>query len=137
VNFQATSSEQGARFELLCDEALSAAGWTLHGKHVVSSVGVEIDQVAEKGGTVVLIEYKGSERGNRPGLLRTDTMKKAICNGALIRDLKEDLKYWVVTSHLPMRGSSKNMMDRALACGYVDRFMDYEQLVAEEKGWAD
>lgn len=128
TDFQATSRQQGDRFETLCNKILVEAGCTLHGHHLVRSVGVEIDQCASIDGQTVLIEYKGSENGKRPGLLRTDSMKKAICNGALIRDLKDDCPYWVITSHLPTAGASKAMMEAALRCGYVDRFMSVEQL---------
>ena len=43
----------------------------------------EVRILASPGGQVVWFEYKGSVQGTRPGLLRTDTLKKAIANGAL------------------------------------------------------
>ncbi len=57
---------------------------------MLTEVGVEIDQEAvSPTGTVVWFEYKGSVQGNRPGLRRTDTLKKAIANGALLRALAD------------------------------------------------
>jgi hypothetical protein len=130
-DFQASSTVQGANFERQCNEVFASHGFVLHGRYVVRSVGVEIDQCAERPDFgVILIEYKGSTNGKRPGLLRTDTMKKAIANGALIKDRKGDLQYWVITSHLPESGSSLAMMRESLSLGYVDRFIHINQLPA-------
>ena len=82
---------------------------------MLTEVGVEIDQEAvSPTGTVVWFEYKGSVQGNRPGLIRTDTLKKAIANGALLRSLTDPAPYVVVTSHLPESGSGAAMLQAAL-----------------------
>ena len=59
-------------------------------------------------------EYKGSVQGTRPGLRRTDTLKKAIANGALLRSLTDPAPYVVVTSHLPEAGAGAAMLRAAL-----------------------
>ena len=90
-------------------------GYTLRGRRVLTEVGVEIDQEAvSPSGRVVWFEYKGSVQGNRPGLRRTDTLKKAIANGALLRSLTDPAPYVVVTSHLPESGSGAAMLQAAL-----------------------
>jgi hypothetical protein len=89
---------------------------------LISDVGVEIDQVARSPhGRIVFFEYKGSIQGTRPGLLRTDTLKKAIANGALLRARTDHDSYVVLTSHMPTRGSGLAMLQTALAAGYIDR----------------
>lgn len=81
---------------------------------------MEIDQEAvSPTGTVVWFEYKGSIQGNRPGLRRTDTMKKAIANGALLRGIADPAPYVVITSHLPEAGSGAAMLSAASELGYL------------------
>ena len=64
-------------------------------------------------------EYKGSIQGHRPGLRRTDTMKKAIANGALLRALADPAPYVVITSHLPEAGSGAAMLTAAKELRYL------------------
>ncbi|MEZ5137578.1 MAG: hypothetical protein R2711_01995 [Acidimicrobiales bacterium] len=80
---------------------------------------MEIDQEAvSPTGATVWFEYKGSIQGNRPGLIRTDTLKKAIANGALLRSLADPAPYVVITSHLPEAGSGAAMLQAALDLRY-------------------
>jgi hypothetical protein len=84
-------------------------------------VGVEIDRVATSpGGREVWFEYKGSIQGRRPGLLRTDTMKKAIANGALLAAVKDHPRFVVLTSHKPTGGSARAMLATALSLRILD-----------------
>ena len=64
-------------------------------------------------------EYKGSVQGARPGLLRTDTVKKAIANGALLAAETDRHPYVVLTSHLPDTGAGAAMLQTALRLGYL------------------
>jgi len=118
-SFQASAGIQGRQFAEQCDTLLSHFGFELKGRRVLTEVGVEIDQEAvSPGGTTVWFEYKGSIQGKRPGLIRTDTLKKAIANGALLRSLPDPAPYVVVTSHLPEAGSGAAMLDAALRLRY-------------------
>ncbi len=119
-SFQASAGIQGRQFAEQCDTLLAHLGFELRGRRVLAEVGVEIDQEAvSPTGTVVWFEYKGSIQGNRPGLRRTDTMKKAIANGALLRALDEPAPYVVITSHLPEAGSGAAMLATASGLGYL------------------
>ena len=119
-SFQASAGIQGRQFAEQCDTLLVHQGFELRGRRVLVDVGVEIDQEARSPrGEVVWFEYKGSVQGNRPGLRRTDTLKKAIANGALLRHLDRPAPYVVLTSHLPEAGSGAAMLDAALALGYL------------------
>ena len=119
-SFQASAGIQGRQFAEQCDTLLAHLGFELRGRRVLLEVGVEIDQEAvSPTGTVVWFEYKGSIQGNRPGLRRTDTMKKAIANGALLRALDDPAPYVVITSHLPEAGSGAAMLATASELGYL------------------
>lgn len=118
-SFQASAGIQGRQFAEQCDTLLGHLGYELHGRRVLGEVGVEIDQEAvSPTGTTVWFEYKGSVQGNRPGLIRTDTLKKAIANGALLRSLPDPAPYVVITSHLPEAGSGAAMLQAALELRY-------------------
>lgn len=118
--FQASAGIQGRQFAEQCDTLLGHLGFELHGRMVLDDVGVEVDQVAVgSNGETVWFEYKGSVQGKRPGLRRTDTMKKAIANGALLAGRSERFPYVVITSHLPESGSGAAMLRAALELGYL------------------
>jgi hypothetical protein len=61
-----------------------------------------------------LIECKGSWEGNRQGLKRTDTLKKALFNGAMLALTTDRRPYMVVASHPPnIGGAGANWLERA------------------------
>ena len=96
-----------------------AAVFELRGRLVLPTVGVEIDRVASTAsGREIWFEYKGSVQGPRPGLLRTDTLKKAVANGALLASIPDHPPYVVLTSHVPATGSGLAMLGCALQLGY-------------------
>ena len=110
-DFQSAAGWQGRQFAQQCDFLLSANGYDLRGRFVHAGLGIEIDQIAVSSrGTEVWFEYKGSFQGQRPGLVRTDTLKKAIANGALLMAVDGHPPYVVLTSHLPTRGSGATML---------------------------
>lgn len=51
--------------------------------------------------------------------MRTDTLKKAIANGALLRSLSTPPPFVVLTSHLPKSGSGLSMLTTSLRLGYL------------------
>ena len=119
-SFQASAGIQGRQFAEQCDTLLAHLGFALHGRRVLTEIGVEIDQEAiSPGGAQVWFEYKGSIQGNRPGLRRTDTLKKAIANGALLKAVTDASPYVVITSHLPEAGSGAAMLRSALDLSYL------------------
>ena len=120
--FQSASSLQGRQFADQCDLLLRNSGFELaRCRVVVSELGVEIDREAvSPSGRTIWFEYKGSVQGPRPGLLRTDTLKKAIANGALLHSMANRAPFVVLSSHLPRAGSGKAMLAAAIALGYLD-----------------
>ena len=120
TDFQSSAGVQGRQFADQCDQLLRHYGFELGGPTWLRDVGVEIDRVATSPrGQTVWFEYKGSVQGTRPGLLRTDTLKKAIANGALLAAEPDRHPYVVLTSHLPDTGSGAAMLQTALALGYI------------------
>ena len=126
MNFQAESTKSGDEFEDLVLEDLKRSGYQDIKKHVVlKDLGIEVDFTYKTTCDTVYIEAKGGERGEkkRPGAKRTDNVKKAIANGALIKADDPKIKYIVYFSDLPKHGSSSHkMIKKAIAAGYVDAF---------------
>src|SRR5436190_2893552 len=120
-DFQGAAGRQGRQFAEQCDELLRNYRFELAGRVLLRDVGVEIDRVATSpSGQLVWFEYKGSVQGSRPGLLRTDTLKKAIANGALLKAMADRPPFVVLTSHLPEAGAGLAMLETAVALGYLD-----------------
>jgi hypothetical protein len=120
--FQSAASLQGRQFADQCDLLLRSNGYELGSCRVlVTQLGVEIDREATApSGRPIWFEYKGSLQGSRPGLLRTDTLKKAIANGALLQSLPERPPFVVLASHIPTMGSGRAMLEAAVRLGYLD-----------------
>ncbi|HVR78412.1 MAG TPA: hypothetical protein VMS99_08475 [Acidimicrobiia bacterium] len=133
TDFQAEAGRQGRQFAKQCDDALKNVGFELQGGVRLPQVGVELDQVAIAPSSQELwFEYKGSLRGSRPGLLRTDTTKKAIANGVLLKTLAEAQPFVVLTSHLPEKGFALAMLNTALEAGYIEA-----AICIYSPGWED
>jgi hypothetical protein len=73
-------------------------------------VGVEVDQVAtNRHGASILFEFKGSTQGKRPGMMRTDTTKKALANAFLLNRIGLG-PLVILTSHKPKPGTASEAM---------------------------
>lgn len=121
TDFQSLAGRQGRQFSDQCDLVLESEGFTRGGKLRLPEVGVEIDCVARtQSGRTVWFEYKGSFRGSTPGMRRTDTVKKAVANGALLAAIPDHPPYVVLTSHVPEGGSARAMLDAAVQLGYLN-----------------
>jgi hypothetical protein len=119
--FQASAGLQGRQFADQCDLLLDGMGYRRVGKVLVAAAGVEVDcEAVAPSGRRIWFEYKGSVQGPRPGLLRTDTLKKAIANGALLKGTAEAPPFVVLTSHVPTGGSGLAMLQTAIGLGYID-----------------
>jgi hypothetical protein len=127
MNFQQLASAQGAAFDAMCRAILAdfnPSGPFADG--LAGGVGIEID--AAVGDT--WIEFKGSARGDQPGLRRTDTVKKAIANAALASTV-HDGAFVVMTSHLPAAGSrGERMLETAFAAGWLSDVVDISDRAA-------
>ncbi len=125
MKFQAESKKSGDKFESLVLQDLKRAGNKYIKRHVViPEIGVEADFYhLDSIGRKIYIEAKGGEAGEnkRPGAKRTDNVKKAIANGALIKSFDPNSQFIIYFSDLPKHGSSSHkMINGAIRAGYVD-----------------
>jgi len=132
-NFQAESKKSGDEFEELVLQDLEFRGFDSILKNVyVEETGCEIDFLAY-GSTIEYVESKGGKDdvGKRPGAQRTDNVKKAIANGALIKSLNPETYYVVYFSARPIPNSySDKMISLALNKKIIDevRYLDQKLL---------
>lgn len=123
-NFQSESKKTGIEFEILVKEHLTNNGYTISPNSTkIVEIGVDVDYIAEKNGATEYGEAKGGKRGakKRPGAKRTDNVKKAICNGALLKYMNPSIKYVVYFSEHPKENSaSDHMIKTALAANFID-----------------
>jgi hypothetical protein len=132
IDPQASSSEQGRRFEVYCANWLVML-WACKpgGPKRLPELGIEIDFEIKCPAGVFFVECKGSWRGSRPGARRTDTMKKALANAFLLdagRRLGGDYPPFIIlASHLPERGAAAAMLDVALKSGAVAAAFEFDR----------
>lgn len=128
MNFQSESKKSGDEFESIVYADLVSRGFTkIEKNYVFENIGCEVDFRAH-GETFEYVECKGGKDGDnkRPGARRTDNVKKAIANGALIK-LSNTLQYIVYFSARPEPGSySDKMIKTALNNKIIDevRYID-------------
>jgi hypothetical protein len=110
VNFQAEASRQGKIGEDLAEIRLIDAGFTII-ELKAKLPGVEVDIIAEnQNGIAFFFSVKASWRGDRQGLKRTDTLRKAIGEALLIK-LNTGNPAIIITSHKPTKGTGKEALD--------------------------
>ena len=125
---QKIAKMQGDLFHRECVNALTMAGFEIADQHfVVKDIGVELDCITNnRAGLAMPWEFKGSWQGERPGLKRTDTLKKAIGNGYLFTqsELYQMMTpLFVMTSHFPEDGNGLKML-RAVGRNVIVAFVD-------------
>jgi hypothetical protein len=122
MNFQSESKKSGDEFESIVYTDLISRGFTKIDKnYVFENIGCEVDFRAH-GDMFEYVECKGGKDGDgkRPGAKRTDNVKKAIANGALIK-ISNTLRYVVYFSAKPEPGSySDKMIQVALKNKIID-----------------
>lgn len=138
--FQSESSSSGKDFEDLVIRDLVSKGYTVISTNVrLEDVGIEVDYVAEKNGTIEYGEAKGGKPGGKkvPGARRTDNVKKALCNGALLKFKFPERKFVVYFSAPPKPGSaSEIMLFTAFEAGYINevRYLSYDDKTPSNNG---
>jgi hypothetical protein len=125
INFQSESKKSGDEFEDLVFEDLYRMGSESVERHVIlEDIGVEADfAYLDTVGRQFYVEAKGGSSGGskRPGAQRTDNVKKAIANGALIKAEYPDAQFLIYFSELPKYNSSSHkMIKNAVKAGYID-----------------
>lgn len=112
ADFQRRATVIGKAFESLCNDHLRGLGFTLLGRKKISEAGIEIDQVALNAKRKkIYFLFVGGLEGDRPGLMRTDTTKKVLCNAFLMRQCGLE-PFVVIASLKPDEVSSSGRMIR-------------------------
>jgi hypothetical protein len=124
-SFQSESTRSGNSFEDLVLSDLSKLGANnIERNTVLEDIGVEADfSFLDSVGRQFYVEAKGGDHGpkKRPGARRTDNVKKAVANGALIKAAYPHSQFLIYFSELPKFGSSSHkMIKNAVMAGYVD-----------------
>jgi hypothetical protein len=132
-NFQSESKKSGNAFEELVYLDLINRGFDYIEPNVyIIGAGCEVDFIAHNSflNITEYVEAKGGldGEGKRPGAKRTDNIKKAIANGALIKCLDKEITYVVYFSSYPSHGYCNEMINTALdnliinETRYIDQF---------------
>ena len=133
ADFQRRAVEQGHQFEEAVETVFQIARCEVIDRRRKDAVsGEEIDHVlVTPGGHEVWVESKGSWRGTRPGLMRSDTAKKAVATAWNLQTSNNfDIPpYLLVTSHLPKPGSySDRLVTKAVDHGLFHEVVQLNDL---------
>jgi hypothetical protein len=139
-NFQSQSKKSGDAFEELVYADLVSRGFgPIDRNYCFTDAGCEVDFRAHSDNGFEYVEAKGGNtgEGKRPGAQRTDNVKKAIANGALIKT-SNVLYYVVYFSAKPEPGSySDNMIKIALKNKIIDEVRYLEPADSFKQYWLD
>ena len=125
LSFQSDSKRSGDEYESIVEADLLSRGFEIMAKNFyVEGTGCEVDFVVGKDNVPLeYVEAKGGQKGfkKRPGAKRTDNVKKAIANAALIKSKHPQIYYVIYFSSMPKSGSySDEMINTALENKIVD-----------------
>ena len=139
-NFQSQSKKSGDAFEELVYADLVSRGFVnIDRNYCFEDAGCEVDFRAHSDNGFEYVEAKGGNvgEGKRPGAQRTDNVKKAIANGALIKTYNT-LYYVVYFSAKPEPKSySDNMIKIALKNKIIDEVRYLEPKDNFKQYWLD
>lgn len=114
-SFQARSAEQGRLFHEVARDVLESSGFSIEAEgYEILSLGVEVNLVLRDAlGNRWFCEVTGAYRSRRPGLVRTDTVRKVLGTAHLLA-LGGFRPFIVLTTNLPSEESrGERMLRRA------------------------
>jgi DNA modification methylase len=112
VGFQQRARLDGSRAQQLAELLLQHCGFLDHLRKAVKfPVGVEVNYVSEDAaGCEWMFDVSGAFSSTRPGLVRTDTLWKALGKAAILGtqfpDPERPCRYVLLTTDVPTRGSA-------------------------------
>ena len=129
-DFNSGNSLKGREYEHLVYQDLINRGYTLIPiSKKIESIGCSVDYIAAKDGILEYGEAKGGKSSkDNTGARRTDNVKKAIANGALLKAIYPNTKYVVYFSTTPIINSaSDSMINTAITANIIDevRYLNY------------
>lgn len=127
-NFNAFCRQDGREYEnaVIAHEILVNKSEVIGRDVDIPGSGVQVDVIMASpvdNGAIKFIQAKGGKPGDgkRPGAQRTDNVKKAIADGALLKSILPDSWYTVYFSEKPKSGShSESMINTALRTGMIN-----------------
>lgn len=136
-DFQLLAHIQGEEFHKDCLQSLAYFGFTIvEAPLYLSDVGIELDALTLNKNLVPMVwEFRGSWRGERPGLKRTDTVKKVVANAFLFKesffeydypgiDTSKIVPLYVITNNIPDKGDSKKMLDVIVRKKMIEKIIE-------------
>ncbi|MGH9307016.1 MAG: DNA methyltransferase [Acidimicrobiales bacterium] len=133
-DFQSRATREGKAAQKLAEEVLVDAGFKdIERNRKFLKTGVTVNFTAKDAdGVTWLFDVSGAFTSHRGGLLRTDTVWKALGKVAAIRGVSKDIPIVFLTTHLPKRPSEGDTALRA--AGPLALFDAIEMLSDEGRG---
>lgn len=127
ADFQARASKEGKAAQQLAEEVLTEAGFEIVDRNTrLRGLGVVVNLVGrDRAGTLWHFDVSGAFTTTRGGLLRTDTVWKALGRAHVIANNRKGqsslvgVPYVLLSSHLPRPGSEGDVALRAAGPGAV------------------
>jgi site-specific DNA-methyltransferase (adenine-specific) len=115
LDFQARASREGKAAQALAEQLLTETGFQIAGRNVrIRGLGVTVNFVAlDQEGNRWWFDVSGAFTSHRGGLLRTDTVWKALGRASILRHHPDAAPLVLLSSHLPKRGSEGDVGLRA------------------------
>lgn len=139
-NYQRRSTVQFNTFKDMVRTLLAERGFKLLGKKRFPN-GVEVHDIAVNAlGEQWYLRYCGSWVGDRPGLKRSDTVKKFLHNAYSLHADGDRTPYVVITNQVPKPGSaSDRFLKDAERHGVLHKVFNIDDSKDERKlkNWAD
>ncbi|MBA2283684.1 MAG: site-specific DNA-methyltransferase [Actinomycetota bacterium] len=114
--FQARATREGKAAQALAEHLLEATGFTVTGRNVrVPATGavVNFEATGRDGRKRWWFDVSGAFASSRGGLLRTDTVWKALGRASVLRGSDKRAPLILLSSHLPRRGGEGDRAIRA------------------------
>lgn len=130
-NFQRRATREGKAAQRLAEDVLEAAGFTIAQRNQrIPKTGVTVNYVAEDDlGNQWFFDVSGAFTTHRGGLLRTDTVWKALGKASALRGRAQASRFILLTSNLPKRPSEG---DTALRAAGPHAFFDAIEMLSDE-----
>lgn len=127
---ESRTTKEGKAAKNLAEEVLEQAGFSIVQRNRrIRKTGVVVDIVAaDAEGAEWLFDVCGAFTSHRGGLLRADSVWKALGRASALKTLRADVPLVLLTSHLPKRPSEG---DNALRAAGPDAFFDAIEILSD------
>ena len=115
IDFQARATKEGKAAQALAERLLVETGFQLSRKNLrVRGLGVTVNfEALDQVGNPWWFDVSGAFTSHRGGLLRTDTVWKALGRASILRHHPDAARLILLSSHVPKRGSEGDVALRA------------------------